>query len=88
MKKPKLHVFEVRWNEEIGHWVLMHGDAIICFYFPGETKAGAVADAAHLMLWLHENCGQCAELRIRNKNGLCSPARTYPKSRDPKRSNG
>lgn len=87
-KKPKLVVYVVEHDKKIGSWVLRHDGALVGVLYPWvNTKASAISEAAS-RLGVFASLGQPSELRIRNKNGTFAPARTYPRSSDPKKSRG
>ena len=48
----------------------------------------AVQRASRLVLGFYRDFDQHSELRVRNVDGTFAPARTYPRSADPKRSKG
>lgn len=95
MKKPKLRVFTLEERATIKErpniqrmWCLCNPDGTIVRGFCGDSKAEAIARSAGHLTFVSEWFGQHSELRIRNKNGRFAPARTYPRSADPKRSKG
>lgn len=51
------------------------------------AKDLSIRDAAYIMEQF-TTYGQPCELKIRNKNGTYGPARTYPRSSDPRKSKG
>lgn len=91
MKKAKLviYVLERRrvWSGKLC-WVLAHQSGAIVLDLWGSTRRQAEKSAAKKLMGFFGGFGQRSELRIRNSDGTFSPARTYPRSADPKRSKG
>lgn len=91
MKKAKLHVYVLErrklWSGNLA-WVLAHESGAVVFDLWGLNRPEAVKAAAKKLMDFFGGFGQRSELRIRNGNGTFSPARTYPRFADPKRSKG
>ncbi len=87
MKKKVLHGYVLQHSTADGWHLLTSFGAMVGVWGNKLSKTAAVTMAVWLM---HEfaNRGQHSELRIRNKNGKFGPARTYPRSADPRRSRG
>lgn len=87
----KLVVYEVR-KGHANRWTLYHGDSIVHISanpsYRFRTRVCAIQAAGRYLTWLAATYRQRSELRIRNIDGTYSPARTYPRSADPKRSRG
>lgn len=86
----RLYVYELVFLSQWKRWVLI--DSISGALAGGgvawANKKIAVKDCERIMNQNISINGQHSELHIRNKNGRYSPARTYPRSADPKRSKG
>lgn len=93
MKKPKLVVYilerrKPRAQSLRPQWCLCLETGSIARSFWGEDKRDAVQRASRLVLGFYRDFDQHSELRVRNVDGTFAPARTYPRSADPKRSKG
>lgn len=86
MKKQKLAVFTLEPFNGRERYVLRHEGVAIDFFLC--NAAAAVKSAASQVETLAKYFKQPSELRIRRHNGTFAPARTYPRSADPKRSRG
>ena len=86
----RLLVYELLFLKQWKRWVLVDGlsGALAGGGAAWANKKIAVKDCEWIMNQNISINGQHSELRIRNKNGRYSPARTYPRSADPKRSKG
>lgn len=76
-------------QKQNGNWrlILEETEALVQV-FPGYTRKQAEADSADLLKDFWKYGGQTSELKIRDMAGQYSPARTYPRKADPKRSKG
>lgn len=93
--KTKLHVYTLEHSDNLAPlfggrvgWVLKTEGGSLVETYTGCTKDSAVAFAAGRMKCFLDIGYQHSELRIRNLNGTFAPARTYPRSADPRRSKG
>lgn len=86
----RLFVYELLYLKPQKRWVLIDSTsgALAGGGCAWANKEIAVKDCEWIMNQNISINGQHSELRIRNKNGRYSPARTYPRSADPKRSKG
>ena len=87
----KLIIYELR-KGNANRWTLYHGDSIV-HVAPNprhrfRTRVEAIRASGFYLTGLAQTYRQRSELRIRNIDGTYSPARTYPRSADPKRSRG
>lgn len=76
----KLARIEVRWSKKEGLWVVKAPKQAV--WLSG-TKAEAVAEAVKMAKSL-----EAAQVIICRKDGSYQEERTYPRSRDPRRSKG
>ncbi len=82
----KLKVYELRHVAELKGWMLFTDSGHMVWPRTRPTRKRALENAKDdlWLMWFYLKQG--SELRIRNKIGLYSPARTY--GRDPKKSKG
>lgn len=96
VKERRLYVYVLEFRDGLisfsgiptSGWVLKTADGTLVQTYTRVSKTSATNMAASLLkaFWLVAR--QKSELRIRNKNGTFAPARTYPRSADPRRSKG
>lgn len=79
MAKTKLNKVELKWSKKEKCWVVEQGWHL----WPYTTKEAAMYQARSVA-----QTSQPSSLIIRKKNGQFQEERTYPRSRDPKRSRG
>ena len=94
MKKTKLLIYTLEWRTDLLHghgkdggaWVLSTGGAIVEDYDGCPLREARGYAKQRVKFFAH--LGQPSELRTRRKDGTFSPAFTYPRSADPRRSKG
>lgn len=86
MKAKKLHVFTLEPFTSRKRYVLRHEGVAVDYYLC--KSADAVQRAADKVGHLAIIFEQPSELKIRHHDGTFAPARTYPRSADPKKSRG
>lgn len=88
-KATKLAIYVLDFDAADSRWVLrVQGGPLVDAYARSVNQKMATKFAAEIVRDFWETCRQASELRIRRKNGSWAPARTYPRSMDPKRSKG
>jgi len=86
MKEAKLAVFILEPFNGRMRYVLRHEGVAVDYFLCG--SAFAQQQAADKIEHLAQYFEQPSEFRFRRRNGTFAPARTYPRSADPKRSRG
>lgn len=86
MKKPNLQVFILEPFNGRMRYVLRHEGVAVDYFLCG--SALAQQRAADKVENLAKFFNQPSELKFRRRDGTFAPARTYPRSADPKRSKG
>jgi len=71
-----------------GHVLRVEGGPAVHYFSRRWSKRAAISDAAGKIEGLATVLEQPSELKIRRRDGTFEPARTYPRSADPKRSRG
>lgn len=82
-------VYVLEYSSTFDRWLLWTLGGVLVDDFPQCSKTYAIRAAAGRLQRFATLYGEPSELRIRDKkSGRFGPARTYPRSSDPKRSRG